>query len=173
MNLYPTEIDPVALQNDLQDRLQRYLKTALPIHRKFPNLKKQAEEELFKSGRLIKGPYLEALPDFPKSRSLEDLIIEDVLHEGFSKLDPKVVERPLHAHQEEAIRCIVEDKQNTVIATGTGSGKTECFVYPMIDELLKANINGAPGIRAILVYPMNALANSQMEELGKFFGHWP
>jgi len=162
MNPFPTEIDPVALQNDLQDRLQRYLKTALPIHGKFPNLKKQSEKELFKSGRLIKGPYLEALPDFPKSSSLEDLVIEDVLHEGFCKLDPKVVARPLHAHQEEAIRCIVEEKLNTVIATGTGSGKTECFVYPMIDELLKANINGAPGIRAILVYPMNALANDQL-----------
>jgi hypothetical protein len=162
MNPYPTEIDPVALQNDLQDRLQRYLKTALPIHRKFPKLKKQAEDELFKSGRLIKGPYLEALPDFPKSSSLEDLVIGDLLHEGFCKLDTKVVERPLHAHQEEAIRCIVEEKQNTVIATGTGSGKTECFAYPMIDELLKANINGAPGIRAILVYPMNALANDQL-----------
>lgn len=162
MNPYPTEIDPVALQNDLQDRLQRYLKTALPIHRKFPKLKKQAEEELFKSGRLIKGPYLEALPDFPKSSSLEDLVIGDVLHEGFCKLDSKVVGRPLHTHQEEAIRCIVEEKQNAVIATGTGSGKTECFVYPMIDELLKANINGAPGIRAILVYPMNALANDQL-----------
>lgn len=162
MNSYPTEIDPVALQNDLQDRLQRYLKTALPIHHKFPNLKNQAEKELFKPGRLIKGPYLEALPDFPKSSSLEDLIIGDVLHEGFSKLQPKVVDRPLHAHQEEAIRCIVEEKQNTVIATGTGSGKTECFVYPMIDELLKANIKGSPGIRAILVYPMNALANDQL-----------
>lgn len=162
MNPYPTEIDPVALQSDLQDRLQRYLKTALPIHHKFPKLRKQAEEELFKSGRLIKGPYLEALPDFPKSSSLEDLVIGDVLHEGFLKLDLKVVERQLHAHQEEAIRCILEDKQNTVIATGTGSGKTECFVYPVIDELLKANINGAPGIRAILVYPMNALANDQL-----------
>jgi hypothetical protein len=162
MNPFPTEIDPVALQNDLQDRLQRYLRTALPIHRKFPKLKKQAEEELFKPGRLIKGPYLEALPDFPKSSSLEDLVIGDVLHEGFCKLNSKVVGRPLHAHQEEAIRYIVEEKKNTVIATGTGSGKTECFVYPMIDELLKANINGAPGIRAIIVYPMNALANDQL-----------
>ena len=67
--LDPIEVDPVQLEEDLDDRMQRYLLTALPIHRRFPKLREQALAELSRSASIIKGPYLEALPDFPKGRS--------------------------------------------------------------------------------------------------------
>lgn len=156
------EIDPVALQNDIRERMRRYLLTTLPIHRRFTELRKQAETELSRSANLIRGPYLEALPDFPKGKSLDDLVEEGLLHEGFRKINDEVLQRPLHRHQEEAIRAILERKENVVVSTGTGSGKTECFLFPLANELLRAGIQGKPGIRAILVYPMNALANDQV-----------
>jgi ATP-dependent helicase YprA (DUF1998 family) len=160
--IYPIEIDPVSLQQDLQERMQRYLQTALPIHRRFPELRKAAEEQFSKETTLVRGPYLEALPDFPKEESLESLVDDGILHKGLKNMAPDVFERLLHQHQSEAIRLVTKEKKNIVVATGTGSGKTECFLYPMVDELLKADIKGKPGIRAILVYPLNALANDQL-----------
>ncbi len=154
------EIDPLKLQDDLQDHIRRYLLTALPISGRFPELRAEAEAYLSQPEVLVKGPFLEAIPDFPKGKSLKELVEEGVLHEGFSYLGASVYERKLHAHQERAIREVVEGN-NIVVATGTGSGKTECFLYPLIDSLLKAEINSR-GIRAIIVYPLNALANDQL-----------
>jgi hypothetical protein len=156
------EIDPLSLQDELQQRIKRYLLTALPINRRFPKLRAQAEKLISTPEMVIKGPFLEAIPDFPKGRSLRQLVEEGILHEGFSCLGPPVYERPLHRHQEQAIRDVVTDKKNVVVATGTGSGKTECFLFPLIDSLLKAELSGKPGIRAIIVYPLNALANDQL-----------
>jgi ATP-dependent helicase YprA (DUF1998 family) len=158
----PIEIDPVELQKDLHDRMQRYLLTALPIHRRFPKLRAQASAELSSNNTLVRGPYLEALPDFPKTKSIKDLVDAGTLHEGFRDMDPKVFNRPLHQHQADAIQAVVQQDENIVVATGTGSGKTECFLVPLIDSLLKAKIKGRTGIRAILVYPLNALANDQL-----------
>jgi len=156
------EIDPISLQEDLQNRMRRYLLTALPISRRFPGLRSQAEKLLIQPDVLVKGPFLEAIPDFPKGASLSQLVNEGVLHPGFELLGSNVFARPLHLHQEMAIRQIVQEKKNVVVATGTGSGKTECFLFPLLDSLLKANIAGKSGIRAIIVYPLNALANDQL-----------
>jgi hypothetical protein len=156
------EIDPIALQDELQQRIHRYLLTALPISRRFPGLRNQAEKLINMPETVIKGPFLEAIPDFPKGLSLRELVEKGVLHEGFAHLGSPVFERPLHEHQEKSIRQVVTEKKNIVVATGTGSGKTECFLFPLIDCLLKANLSGKPGIRAIIVYPLNALANDQL-----------
>ncbi|MFN9819492.1 MAG: DEAD/DEAH box helicase, partial [Akkermansiaceae bacterium] len=153
---FPIEIDPIALQEDLHERMMRYLSTSLPISRRFPMLREDALNKLSEDGRLIKGPYLEALPDFPKGRSLKELVEAGILHSAFSELDSGVYNRPLHQHQDDAIQKIVVENKNIVVATGTGSGKTECFMFPMLDTLLKANISSRPGVRAILVYPLNA-----------------
>ncbi len=69
----------------------------------------------------------------------------------------------LYAHQSEGINSILDGK-NTVIATGTGSGKTETFIWPIVDYCLR---NQGPGVKAIIVYPMNALASDQLHRIGK------
>jgi replicative superfamily II helicase len=161
------EIDPAILERDLHETLSRYLMTALPIHRRYPHLRQNATAQLSNKGRLIKGPFVESMADFPKGRSLEDLVTAGLLHQGFSGLDVPAqgalspYRRPLHTHQEEAITRVARG-ENVIVATGTGSGKTECFLFPIIDSLLKANIAFQPGVRAIIVYPMNALANDQL-----------
>ena len=69
----------------------------------------------------------------------------------------------LRKHQELALRSI-KAGQHTVVATGTGSGKTESFLLPIIDHCLKLRDEKAgPGVVAVLVYPMNALVNDQLE----------
>ena len=64
------------------------------------------------------------------------------------------------AHQEQAWNRLSSDRlaANTLVATGTGSGKTECFMYPVLDHCAR---HPGPGIKAIIIYPMNALATDQ------------
>ena len=76
----------------------------------------------------------------------------------------------LHRHQAEAVRGSARGR-NYVLTTGTGSGKSLAYIVPIVDHVLRAREARAPlgqRIKAIVVYPMNALANSQEEELRKF-----
>jgi superfamily II DNA or RNA helicase len=70
----------------------------------------------------------------------------------------------LYVHQEEAIQAI-RDHWNTVISTGTGSGKTESFLIPLLDHCYR---NPDQGVQAIIIYPMNALASDQVNRLGRY-----
>jgi Lhr-like helicase/very-short-patch-repair endonuclease len=80
---------------------------------------------------------------------------------------------PLHKHQVEAI-SLAAAGESYVLTTGTGSGKSLSYFIPIVDACLKAKeVDPTPRTRAIVVYPMNALANSQLEELKKFLGADP
>lgn len=120
--------------------------------------------------QLTRGPFLEASPPFEDGKSLRDLIAEGVLSQELAALDPAVfpIDRPLRKHQEIAIERAVAHRRNLVVASGTGSGKTECYLLPIIDHLLRERAAGSlrkPGVRALLLYPMNALANDQVKRL--------
>lgn len=131
---------------------------------------------------ISKGPYVDINCSFLKGKSINELIDEGVLSPEFRNLEALKpsnykkelpLDRPLYLHQEKAIR-ILNSKKNAVITTGTGSGKTECFMIPMIDELLKEGEGlKTPGVRAILIYPMNALANDQMKRLRNILMKYP
>jgi hypothetical protein len=84
------------------------------------------------------------------------------------------LDRTLYIHQETAIKKVVEGK-NIIVATGTGSGKTECFLLPIINELMREKGAGTlnNGIRALLLYPMNALANDQIARLRGILKEYP
>lgn len=161
-----TEPNPLHLADELAETIRRYLKAALPISDRFPELRKAFDAALRQPDLLLKGPFIEALPDFVKGRSLRDLAEgpNALLHSEFRRLQPGLYSRALHSHQEEALRAIVAEGENTIVATGTGSGKTECFLYPILDALLKEPEaeRHKPGVRAVLVYPLNALANDQL-----------
>lgn len=111
---------------------------------------------------LMKGPYLSLSRAFRSGTSLAALAKEGLLHPHVSN----VFEIPsVYGHQESAIRAIAA-KRPTVVSTGTGSGKTECFLIPIISHCLRLRDEGdAPGIRAVVLYPMNALAEDQLGRL--------
>ena len=80
---------------------------------------------------------------------------------------------PLHKHQAEAL-SLAASGESYVLTTGTGSGKSLAYFIPIVDACLKAKeADPTRRTRAIVVYPMNALANSQLEELKKFLGTDP
>ena len=158
------DLDPLALRDRLRATLERYLATAVPISTtRAPKLAKAIRESIG-SAPLVKGPFVESLPDFAKGLSLADLIDSGICSERWRLLEPEsgdLLNRPLHTHQEKAIRRAAA-RENFIVATGTGSGKTECFLYPIVDRLLRSADLDKPGVRAVLVYPLNALANDQL-----------
>ena len=110
---------------------------------------------------------------------MQQLVAEGVLHSACAGLfqvgKAEGHPQPLHlyAHQMQAL-AKGQGKQSYVVTTGTGSGKSLSFFIPVIDRILKAKDQDRTArTRAIVIYPMNALANSQLEELDKFLYGYP
>jgi ATP-dependent helicase YprA (DUF1998 family) len=159
-------INPVELAKLVEERYRRYLRTT--FYFRDPVLRSSFEQALLGSGHLYKGPFLESTPVFKKGLSPRQLFQEllgTVPESAF--LAAVQDDRPLYKHQEEAIRRVFAGR-NVVIATGTGSGKTEAFLYPILLHLYREFIAKelCPGVRALVLYPMNALANDQRDRLG-------
>lgn len=156
-----SETNPIAFADGLRAVLARYIATTLPVSRRYPGLASEFRK-LLDQEKLVQGPYVEALPDFEKGQPLSELLMSagGFLHNGLGLLP--TAGRKLHLHQEEALRRAVVDRESFLTATGTGSGKTETFLFPIVHDLLSDPDPSRPGVRALLVYPMNALANDQL-----------
>ena len=157
------DANPLVLAENLDRSLKRYIAASVPIHRRYGDLREHFWQ-LLSQEKLVSGPYLESMPDFEKGKPLRDLLQKNggFLHDGFAYIDEATLARKLHTHQEEAITAACRDGENLVVATGTGSGKTETFLYPMVNSLLTDSDPSDPGVRVLMVYPMNALANDQL-----------
>ncbi|MHB8170121.1 MAG: DEAD/DEAH box helicase [Thermincolia bacterium] len=173
--------NPASASQQIKDEFVDYIVTT----RYFadPILRKSFKKELC---RIIgKGPFVDIKDVFKPSLSIQELINSGNLSPLFREIEAEKtalyapadrrkryrhklpMSRPLYTHQVYAIRQVGAGK-NTVITTGTGSGKTECFMIPILNALLQEKQAGTlskEGIRTILVYPMNALANDQMKRL--------
>ena len=150
----------------IRQRYENYLKTSFFF--KVPELRTSFQTALQEEGNLLKGPYPEPARGFRTGSSARALARECFLDESEGLL-PSLIERPLYVHQERAVRTTYIDGRNIVVATGTASGKTESFLYPIVFELYRQHLAGEleePGVRAMILYPMNALANDQRERLG-------
>ncbi len=113
---------------------------------------------------LMKGPYISLSRPFRQGASISDLIHQTIFHPHMRERIPSAITH-VYYHQEQAIQAI-HDRRTTLISTGTGSGKTECFLYPIMSRCLELRDRRAPaGISAVIVYPMNALAEDQLTRL--------
>jgi ATP-dependent helicase YprA (DUF1998 family) len=124
-------------------------------------------------------PLIQINPNFERKGTIGKLVKDGLLHSECERLfqadKPEGRPRPieLFAHQLEAIATASESK-SFVVTTGTGSGKSLTFFIPIIDRVLRGRATDTPPrTRAIVIYPMNALANSQLEELEKFLFDYP
>jgi ATP-dependent helicase YprA (DUF1998 family) len=168
-------LEPLQATDAVVGKYLDYLETTFAF--KDIELRQQLARELRKPGKFAKGPILEATPPFRSGSSIEELIDKEVLSAEFRKLQTLALplERPLYLHQEVAIRKIVGNNRNLIIATGTGSGKTETFLVPILNYLFRQQEQGilGPGVRALLLYPMNALANDQLKRLRLLLINYP
>lgn len=151
----------------IRQRYENYLKTSFFF--KEPALRASFQSALQKEGMLLRGPFPEPARGF-KTGMTAQALAEECFPGQSIDLIPALIDRELYKHQDSAVRTAHLQQQNIVVATGTASGKTESFLYPILFELYRQHIAGElqePGVRAMILYPMNALANDQRERLGE------
>jgi ATP-dependent helicase YprA (DUF1998 family) len=166
-------MDPIETTKTIESDYLAYLKSILTVRDN--ELTNKAYQALSES-KFVKGPYIEATPPYVQGKSLTDLIRENIASREFEEVSEAVeIDRPLYLHQEAAFMKVAVEHRNIIVATGTGSGKTECFMYPIFNELMRQNMAGElqDGVRALFLYPMNALANDQMKRLRGLLVNYP
>lgn len=129
--------------------------------------------ERVRNGTLLwKPPYIQLARPFAPGERLEDMVARGLLHPRTpyvfrSKLDdPASAPNRPYLHQAQAVEHVL-NQHNVIVATGTGSGKSFAFGIPIVSEALRKREQGIAGIKAVLVYPMNALANSQYDNFAQ------
>lgn len=169
-----SELNIRKLHDDVVSTYRRYLFSANYIPDNEPDLQTRFWAALQEENMVSREPLLTVLPAYLQGLTSRDLIeakSAPSLHTRFSAM-PKAhfdPERRLYAHQVQAIAKAQQGK-NVIVASGTGSGKTECFLFPALDDALR---NPGPGVRTIVVYPMNALANDQLSRMRKLLAPLP
>ena len=130
----------------------------------------------YDAGRFWPAPLIQLNPNFEPGGYVDELVADDTLDPECAKIfrlkrpsDPSGKRLRLHRHQTDAIE-IAKRSESYVLTTGTGSGKSLAYFIPIVDNVLRRKKAGEAcnGITAIVVYPMNALCNSQREELERF-----
>ena len=159
-------LNPIAYTENVVRSFLRYQLTAYPFAD--PRLHAQMRQLLSldetRQSPLLKGPYVSLSRPFREGAPVDALATEGLLHPHLRERIPDDITH-LYSHQERAIRAIAKGK-TTLVSTGTGSGKTECFLYPIVSQALSLRDERAPpGISAVIVYPMNALAEDQLMRL--------
>ena len=135
-------------------------------------------DALYDDKRFWPEPLLQINPHYASGGSIRDFvkggILEpeclDIFTDKWGSADQEDPTLKLRKHQEQAI-SFAKERQSYVVTTGTGSGKSLCFFIPIIDAAIRAKkAGGGAKTRAIVIYPMNALANSQAKELEGYLG---
>lgn len=153
------------------DDYQNFVEGFLEI--KNDQIRTKVETEI-EEGLLWPEPWLALNPAFESGGTVGELVDQQVLHPEARTIfrvkteqDPVGLEITFHRHQADAFE-IANRGESYVLTTGTGSGKSMAYIVPIVNRVLQEG--SGQGVRAIIVYPMNALANSQLNELEKFLG---
>ena len=128
----------------------------------------------YENGRYWPEPLIQINPNYKPGGTVLELAAAGVIHPTTAKIFHvrnklgQLVPIHFHKHQQDAL-ALAQAERSFVVTTGTGSGKSLAFFIPIVDRILKVReADSTPRTRAIIIYPMNALANSQAEEIGKF-----
>lgn len=163
--MHPTRaLNPITFTESIVEDFLRYQLTTYSfadpsLHRQMRQLLSMDET---RHTPLLAGPFISLSRTFRKGPSLQKLGEEGILHPLIAKI---AGHEYLYGHQEKAIRSVVAGN-TTIVSTGTGSGKTECFLYPIISKALQLRDASEPeAISAVILYPMNALAEDQLGRL--------
>lgn len=156
------------LDKALVDRYASFARSFSAI--RAPEIDQQVRS-IYEQGRFWPDPLITINPRFEAGKSIDELVVSgDVAPELASifAAGPDRTPIRLHRHQERAV-AKARNRESFVVTTGTGSGKSLCFFVPIVDAIVRAKKAGeAPRTKAIIIYPMNALANSQLGEIRKF-----
>ena len=180
-------MNPVNAAKEIEKNLQDYIRRTLPVERADPAFSAKLNDLFAMRHLMAQDPYLELMPPYRPGTSLQQLVNEKVICQetadifalAFLGEKEKTAEFILYSHQEAAIRAVCQGQQNLVVCSGTGSGKTECFLIPLVNFLVRQWIDAGrpekldPGVRTMILYPMNALVNDQVHRLRSLLRHAP
>lgn len=152
---------PSAVAREARENVLDYLRTTFAL--KDPVLERELIAFLDGPDGMFRGPYLDVRLPFLVARHDDDVPLE--VRPDFTPYQHQL-EAFLRLHSSEG-----NQPRHTLITTGTGSGKTECFLYPIADHCLRMRRQGRKGIKAILLYPMNALATDQARRIAELLHH--
>ena len=164
-------LDVFALRDSVVGEYKRFATSFTTIHA--PDIREQVEA-IYAGNRYWPEPLIQINPSYKRSTDVGTLAVNNVLDPGCADIF-RADDEPLflYEHQKQAI-ALAADGESFVVTTGTGSGKSLCFFIPIVSHVLAARRTSAERrTQAIVVYPMNALANSQMDELTKFIDQVP
>lgn len=161
------------VSKQVEQDLQRYIEANYHLHH--PRLLKE-RERLMDSGETSTEPWVEATPTYELGQQLHNLglpqevvdLLKDLEDDGLDIYDPP------YKHQADALQSFFNDEKDLVVSTGTGSGKTEIFLYSILGQLAQeAKRNQTTqqrGVRTLVLYPMNALVADQLARMRQLFG---
>jgi ATP-dependent helicase YprA (DUF1998 family) len=156
-------MNPLLIARNPREQYLTLLTTAFAPRQE--DLAEAFRTEIEKDGFLTREPFIALAQPYQHAAPIDDLSAEARARFGM------IAERP-YRHQADAC-CRILAGEPTVIATGTGSGKTEAFLMPIVDHCLREHREGEDAVKAILVYPMNALANDQCGRIRKLLEGTP
>lgn len=165
----------------LHETLRGYIEAT--YHIADPGVVAQRRQLLEAAGGIFQIPFLESTPRYITGKRFAEMAdIPEAAREAYVRLSDPALGQPLlfdppYAHQADAIGTILRDNRNLMIMTGTGSGKTESFLLPILGKFAieardhPQQFAGHAAVRAMVLYPMNALVNDQLGRLRLLFGN--
>jgi len=165
-------------------QLHRALKDYIEAtyHVSHPMLVAQRSALLEELGVIHQRPYLESTPRYKTGERFRDLGLDTATLDIFSAVTQRqgdlglLIHDPPWQHQALSIKLSLTEGRSLVVMTGTGSGKTECFLLPILGKLAReakakgTSFASTSAVRALVLYPMNALVNDQLGRLRLLFG---
>lgn len=143
---------PSILAKQLQKGIGDYIETTFPMTNE--PFKGSVQKMLANKGSVYHEPYIAVRLPFRVAAEMPTCF--EAIHPAYLP----------YVHQQKAFeRLIGDDGRSTLVATGTGSGKTECFLYPILEYCYQHR--GERGIKALIIYPMNALATDQAKRIAE------
>ena len=164
----------------LHHSLRDYIEAT--YHISHPLLVAQRRRLLDELGVIHQRPFLESTPRYQTGDAFRDLGLDPAVLDVFTDVSRRsgnldvLIHDPPYQHQAAAVRGALVDHRSLVVMTGTGSGKTECFLLPILGKLAteakskRETFAKTLAVRAIVLYPMNALVNDQLGRLRLLFG---
>jgi hypothetical protein len=159
-------LDVFSLRDAVVNDYRQFATSFTTIHAR--DIREQVEA-IYAGGAYWPDPLIQISPRYQSTVDVQSLVDSGQLHPATAEIfRADGVPLSLYKHQQQAI-ALASQGESYVVTTGTGSGKSLSFFIPMVDAVLREREKSAHRrTRAIIIYPMNALANSQLEELDKF-----
>lgn len=168
--------NPIEIYNNLRDIYLKYISSGMPFFNEEYNDERKAL--MNEPGTICQSPIIEVVPKYHQYKTLYDFCKDENVSfdlDNFVKCglfyNDKHEIRKLYKHQYDSLFFAYKQRKNIVVTTGTGSGKTECFLLPVIADLIKESMLWKPkrqrAMRSMILYPLNALAEDQMIRLRK------